>query len=221
MAGFVSAAATRRSRSRWWWTCPTSPQTRCRRFPANVRGGNPFDVAAIDDQLYVTDGGQNAVYAIDLPSRSFSVLATFAPVPNPLFGTLGGPVLEAVPTGIRESNGQLLVTLFRGFPFPAGTSVVEQVDPSTGSHAPLITGLKTAIDVRPVNSDGASTDYLVMQHALGPVFSGFGSLTLFRAAGAPVVVESCLNRPSSFVLDGKTGAVYVTEAFMGRLVVVE
>ena len=190
-------------------------------FPANVRGGNPFDVAAIGDQLYVTDGGQNALYAIDVPSHSFSVLATFAPIANPLFGTLGGPTVEAVPTGIRESNGQLLVTLFRGFPFPAGTSVVEQVDPSTGSHAPLIAGLKTAIDVLPVSDDGDSSDYLVLQHALGPVVSGAGSLTRFPAAGPPVVLTSCLNRPSSFVRDDKTGAIYVTEAFIGRLVVVE
>ena len=41
------------------------------------------------------------------------------------------------------------------------------------------------------------------------------------AAGPPVVLTSCLNRPSSFVLDDKTGAIYVTEAFIGRLVVVE
>jgi hypothetical protein len=190
-------------------------------FPANVRGGNPFDIAAIGDQLYVTDGGQNALYAIDVPTGAHAVLATFSAIPNPLFGTLGGPVVEAVPTGIRESDGQLLVTLFRGFPFPAGTSVVEQIDPSTGAHAPVIAGLKTAIDVLPVSDDGDATDHLVLQHALGPVLSGQGSLTRFPTVGAPAVLTSCLNRPTSFVRDEKTGTVYVTEIVNGRVAVVE
>ena len=195
-------------------------------FPANVRGGNSFDVAVIGDQLFVTDGGQNAVYRVDLLTRAFAVLATFAPVPNPLFNpappppSAGGPFVEAVPTGIRESNGQLLITLLRGFPFPAGTSVVEQVDPSTGAHAPFLTGFKTAIDVLPVSEDGESTDYLVMQHALGFILGGTGSLTRVPASGSPVVLTSCLTRPTSFTRDDKSGTVYVTE-LAGRVVVIE
>ena len=195
-------------------------------FPANVRGGNSFDVAVIGDQLFVTDGGQNAVYRVDLLTRAFAVLATFAPVPNPLFNpappppSAGGPFVEAVPTGIRESNGQLLITLLRGFPFPAGTSVVEQVDPSTGAHAPFLTGFKTAIDVLPVSEDGESTDYLVMQHALGFILGGTGSLTRVPASGSPVVLTSCLTRPTSFTRDDKSGTVYATE-LAGRVVVIE
>jgi hypothetical protein len=29
--------------------------------PGNVRGSNPFDLVAVGDQLYITDGGQNSV----------------------------------------------------------------------------------------------------------------------------------------------------------------
>lgn len=128
-------------------------------FAENVRGSNPFDLVAFGAQLYVTDGGQNMVRQVDIRTGAFSVLATFPNIPNPLFNptpppaSLGGPFVEAVPTGIRYFNGRLLVTLFRGFPFPAGTSVVEQVDPLTGQHAPFITGLKTAIDVLVTRED--------------------------------------------------------------------
>lgn len=41
------------------------------------------------------------------------------------------------------------MTLFRGFPFAASTSTVEQVDLQTGSHTLFISGLKTAIDILP------------------------------------------------------------------------
>jgi hypothetical protein len=160
-------------------------------------------------------------------------------IPNPLFNptpppaSLGGPFVEAVPTGIRYVNGRLLVTLFRGFPFPAGTSVVEQVDRLTGQHAPLITGLKTAIDVlvtredddgdRGDDGDGDRDDHrahLVLQHASGPVLSGPGLLRRFTMDGPPTLVTSGLNRPTSMILDKKTGTLYVTEIVGGRVVAI-
>jgi hypothetical protein len=84
---------------------------------------NPFGLVVIADRIYVTDGGRNLVWQVD------------------------------VPTGISTHAGQLLVTLFRGFPFPAGTSSVEQIDPTTGSRTTLIDGLKTAIDVLAARSE--------------------------------------------------------------------
>lgn len=109
---------------------------------------NPFDLVVVGGDLYVTDGGRNLVWQVDISSGKVSTLATFAPIPNPVF-PFGPPFIEAVPTGIAYSKGDLLVTLFRGFPFPPGTSVVEQIDAKTGAHAPLIIGLKSAIDVLP------------------------------------------------------------------------
>ena len=101
-------------------------------FPANVRNSNPFALVAVGNQLYVTDGGQNTLRQVDLTSGEFSTLATFPPIPNPT--PIGAPVID-VPTGIVYSDGKLLVTLFRGFPFLVSSSVVEQVDPVTGSEA--------------------------------------------------------------------------------------
>lgn len=189
-------------------------------FMDNIRLSNPFDLVAVGDQLYVTDGGRNSVWQIDIPTGSFSTLAEFPNIDNPFFPFgLGPPFSEAVPTGIAFFDEQLLVTLFRGVPFAPGTSVVEQVDPLTGDHAPFIDMLKTAIDVLPITSDG-DVDYLVLQHAsIGPFFGGPGLLLRFDTPdSAPVVVADCLSRPTSMTLDEKTGAVYVTELVTGRIV---
>ena len=58
-----------------------------------------------------------------------------------------------MPTGIAVSGDHLLVTLFRGVPFPPATSTVEQIDPLTGTDTPFIVGLKSAIDIHPIVKD--------------------------------------------------------------------
>jgi hypothetical protein len=179
-------------------------------LPDNVGLSNPFALVAAGDQLYVTDGGRNLVWQVDIPTGTYSILAQFPPVPNPLF-PIGGLTEEAVPTGITDFNGQLLVALFRGAPFAPGTSVVEQVDPA-GNHSPLISGLKTAIAVLPFDS-ARLTDYLVLQHAsAGPFFGSPGLLLRFATpAGPPTVIANCLARPTAMTLDAKTSTVYVTD----------
>ena len=179
----------------------------------NVRGSNPFDLVVVGDQIYVTDGGQNSVRQVDIPSGTFSTLVTFPNVPNTLFPGFGPPTSEAVPTGIAYDDGQLLVTLFTGFPFPPGASRVQQVDPSTGVATDLITGRKTAIDVIPL-ADGSDTDYLVLQHAspFGPFFPPPGLVLHFETpAGPPTTVAACLAGPTSMTLDKKAGTLYITE----------
>ncbi len=196
-------------------------------FADNIRLSNPFDLVVVDDQIYVTDGGQNSLRQVDIPTGAFSTLAGFPIIPNPLFNptppppSVGGPFVEAVPTGVRYSEGHLFVTLFRGFPFPPGTSVVEQVDPITGSHTSFITGLKTAIDVLPI-SEGGDTDDLVLQHASGsgPFLTPPGLLLHFETPGGPpTIIANCLTRPTSMTLDEKTGTLYMTE-LAGRIVAI-
>ena len=185
---------------------------------------NPFDLVAIADRIYVTDGGRNAVWQVEIPSGASSMLVEFPTVPNPAFPTIGGPVVEAVPTGISAHGGQLFVTLFRGFPFPAGASTVEQIDPVTGSGSTFIGGLKTAIDFLAVRSETAepSHDFLVLQHASSPVlFAAPGTLARIDGdSGAATVLADCLNRPTSMARDARTGAVYITELLTGKVLVV-
>ena len=191
-------------------------------FAPNIKLSNPFQLVAVEDTLYVTDGGRNLVWQIDLLTGSFSTLVTFPPIVNPLFGIVpaGGPFLDAVPTGIATSDDQLLVTLFRGVPFPPGTSTVEKIDPLTGTDTTFIAGLKTAIDILPIVEDEA-THYLVLQHAsVGPFFASPGLVLDFDSpAGPPTVVANCLTRPTTMTLDKKAGTLYVSE-YGGRVVAI-
>jgi hypothetical protein len=188
--------------------------------PQNVRGSNPFALVAVGDQLYVTDGAQNQLRQVDIPTGAISTVATFPTVPNPL--PIGPPLIEAVPTGIAYTGGQLLVTLFSGVPFAPGTSSVAQVDPASGSDLSFITGLTDAIGILPLK-ERASGDYLVLQTSSGPgpFFSGPGHLLRFDApGGAPSIVADCLELPTSMVLDKKTGTLYVTELTGGIVSIV-
>lgn len=190
-------------------------------LPEIVRGSNPFDLALVANQIYVTDGGRNLVWQVDAPSGSFSTLATFPTIPNPL--PVGGPVIEAVPTGIEYADGQLLVTLFRGVPFAPGTSTVVRIDPSTGEQAPFISGLKTAIDVLRTGT-GGDVRHLVLQHSSGPepFFAGPGLVLELDSPGAsPAELADCLERPTSMVLDERTGTLYVSELETGRIVALD
>jgi hypothetical protein len=189
-------------------------------FAGNVQLSNPYSLIAVDDVLYVTDGGRNRVWQVDLLTGSISTVVTFPQIPNPLFGIVpaGGPFLDAVPTGITASGDKLLVTLFRGVPFPPGTSTVQQIDPAMATQAALISGLKTAVDVISLG-EGDETNYLVLQHAsIGPFFGGPGLVLHFNTpAGPPTVVTNCLTRPTSMTLDRKSGTLYVSE-YGGRVV---
>lgn len=183
----------------------------------NVQLSNPFKLALKDDVLYATDGGRNLVWRIDLQSRSLAPLVSFPSIGNPLFPGLGGPRLEAVPTGIAVDGDSLLVTLFRGAPFPPGSSTVERVGLSAGGaphlDPPYIAGLKMAIGVVPTRVAGTSR-LLVLQHAsVGPFFGGPGLVLGFDGpAATPQLVSDCLSLPTAMARDGGTGRLFVTEA---------
>jgi len=194
-------------------------------FPANVDLTNPFALVGVRNQLYVTDGGQNAVWQIDIPTGAFWKLTEFPDIPNPLFPTVGGPFEEAVPTGIAYAGGRLLVTLFSGAPFAPGTSSVTQVF-LDGSQAPFLTGLKTAIGVLAIDGEDDEADdrrddrddddnpqYLVLENAsVGPFFNGPGLVLGFAATHhPPTVLADCLTRPTAMAFDRRMHALYVTD----------
>lgn len=203
-------------------------------FPENVRASNPFDLVVVGDQVYVTDGGRNLLWQVDIRTGAFSPLALFPDVANPAFPGLGGPFIQAVPTGIRYASGRLLVALFRGVPFLPGLSEIRSIDPQTGDQASLLTGLKTAIDLLPVEDgedDEAENEednnckevgrLLVLQHAsaTGPFFPPPGLLLEFKVDTAPTVVANNLTLPTSMTYDAETKTVFVTE-LGGRIIAV-
>jgi hypothetical protein len=185
-------------------------------FPPNVRHSNPYGVVKIGENLFVSDGGMNAVFAVNIDSGSISTLTAFPPIPNPLFPGFGGPFIEAVPDSIRESDGQLLVTLLRGFPFLPGNASVMKVNPSTGATTELVTGLTSAIDVLPVKEKG-NTRYLTLEISTNLLAGDPGRLQNFATAAGPgTVISNCLISPSSMVRDKDN--LYVTEIFTGRVI---
>jgi sugar lactone lactonase YvrE len=184
--------------------------------PNNVQGSNPFKLVPVDEQLYVTDGGRNLVWQVDLTTHAFAPLVAFPAIPNPLFGIgPGGPTIDAVPTGNAAWGDQLLVALFRGAPFPPGVSSIERVDPATGTETTWIGGLKTAIAVMPL----ADSSLLVLQLASSGLFFGSpGTLLKFSAPGGPpALLADCFTGPSAMALDAKSGRLYVSD-LTGRIV---
>jgi hypothetical protein len=122
-------------------------------------------------------------------------------------------------------------------------SVVERIDPSTGSHAPILGGFKSGIDVLALKHGGRaavdplelstddedqdrdgedrSSEYLVLQHASGPIMTGPGLLLRLEAPGSTsTVIASCLDSPTSMTRDEKTDTLYITELVTGRVLVV-
>jgi hypothetical protein len=186
--------------------------------PGNVRNSNPFGVLPVGDYLYVSNGGLNRLFKVDIDTGSYAELAVFSPIPNT--SGLGGPTaVEAVPTGLAYSGGKVLVSLLSGGPFIPGLSRVKAVDPVTGDQADFLTGLRTAIDVQPISSGG----YLVLENnfAPAPPFPPSGAtVRLFEDAGASsTVVNGCtLYRPTSLSIDPKTGVHYATELLRGTVV---
>ena len=184
-------------------------------FAPNVRHSNPFGIVGIGDKLYVADGGRNLVFEVDSQTGAFSVLATFAPIPNPL--PFGPPFMEAVPAGINVYNGQVLVALFRGFPFAPGTSDIVSVDPLTGTVSPFIDGLTSAIDVEPVKHKG-TTRFLTLEISVDFLAGVPGRLQRFETPSGPgVPISTCLIGPSDLVRDQKTGTLYIVSIFTGQI----
>lgn len=185
-------------------------------FPANVQHANPFGIVGIGNQLYVADGGRNAVFKVDTAAHSFSLLTAFPPLPNPL--PFGPPVIDAVPAGIENHNGQLLVALFRGFPFIPGSADIVSVNPTNGAVTPFIDGLSSAIDVLPVKTKG-KTSFLTLELSTDFLAGAPGRLQRFSTpAGPGTVISNCLIGPSDMVRDDKTGTLYITSIFTGRII---
>jgi hypothetical protein len=189
-------------------------------LPGNVRNSNPYDVVAVGNNLYVTNGGLNRLDQVDIASGAYAELAHFERIPN-LPGAAGPPSVEAVPTGIAYSSGTLLVALFSGGPFLPGVSRIKAVDPVSGDQMDFITGLRTAIDIRPIKH-GNDVDYLVLENnfAPAPPFPPTGAaIKCFETPDGPgtAVGDCTLNRPTSISLDRKNGVAYVTELLLGTV----
>lgn len=187
--------------------------------PGNVRNSNPFDMLVVGDNMFVTNGGLNKLYKVDLRTGAYADLAIFDRIPI-LPTATGQTSVEAVPTGLAYADGAVLVSLLSGFPFVPGASRVKAVDPVTGAQADFLTGLRTSIDVLPVR-EGRNTDFLALENNFSPVSPPTGAaIKRFDVpGGTSVAVHGCtMDRPTSMSLDTKSGTMYVTELLRGTVV---
>ncbi|WP_449421809.1 ScyD/ScyE family protein [Rhodanobacter lindaniclasticus] len=180
--------------------------------PDNISLSNPFGIVGLGRSFYVTDGGRNLTWKVDRLRGTSAPFVAFPDIPNPLFPHVGGPFMQAVPTGIIAVHDKLLVTLLRGAPFATGTATVEQLDVRQATSTPLISNLTTAIGSISLKQ-GRKAGLLVLEYAsAGPFFSGPGTVLRFDdPAGPPTKVADCLTAATSMTLDRRDGILYVTE----------
>ena len=122
-------------------------------FPANVDLTNPFALVGVGNQLYVTDGGQNAVVAGRHPERRSSGSWL-----NSRTSRIRCSQPSAGPTkrrSRRASHTRVVGCWSRSS--PARRSPRERPPFNevflNGSQTPFLTGLKTAIGVLPIDGD--------------------------------------------------------------------
>jgi hypothetical protein len=111
------------------------------------------------------------------------------------------------------------VTLLSVFPFPPDVAQVRIVDPRTGDNQSFISGLTSAIDVLPVKTRGGGDEFLTLEFSTNQLAQAPGRLQLFTSpGGTPAVIANCLITPTSMALDPKTGRLFLTEIFTGRVI---
>jgi hypothetical protein len=192
--------------------------------PENVAASNPFGLEIIDNHVFVTDGGMNNIWKVDINSGEIESLVSFPTIIFP-----SGQRQEAVPTGIRAFGEQLLVALLRGGdsnPQGAGLAEIRLVDPLTGGDAPFISGLTSAIDVLPVQPDEKTEFFYVLQFGRFPPPNGPGFLPTrllrFDSPSGPPVSNTVLpNFATSMTRNAETGDLYLTRLFANRVIRVQ
>lgn len=160
---------------------------------------NPFGLAAAPDgSFWITDAAANSLLRLEPESGEVSRIATF---PDLAEG------VQAVPTGLAfDRDGDALVTLFSGFPFPKGGSKIVKVTPD-GTVSDYVTGLSMVVDVR-VAPDGGV--YAVQLGEMGEtdILPDSGAILRLEEGRAEVVVGE-LSSPSALSF-GEAGDGYVT-----------
>lgn len=184
-----------------------------------IRASHPFGMVRDRNNVYVVDSGYNSVVKVNINTGRTQTLTTFAPLPNPRFPQMGGPVTDAVPTSIRLFGDQLLVTLFGGFPFAPGASQIRSVDPTTGISQPFITNLTSAMDVLPVRDANGTARFFVLELSTDLTANAPGRLRRFDSPTAtPAIVAPVLIGPSSMAVDPNSADIFVSEIFTGRII---
>lgn len=117
----------------------------------NILDSHPYGLAAgPDGMLYVADAGANVVLRIDPETGATEMVALIPGIPGPLPNPNRGGALEMdpVPTSVAfDEQGNVLVSLLAGFPFPPGASKVVSISAS-GELTDFAPGLTMTTDMQ-------------------------------------------------------------------------
>ncbi len=197
--------------------------------PNNQRASNIFGVEIFQKNLYVVDASFNLIYRVNISGGQYATFVMFPNKPNPLFPTIGGPFIEPVPDNIHRVGNQLLVPLLTGFPFVSGFSEIQSVSLKGGGRETFIPNLTSAIDVLHVETSddskhiGDAEDmYFTLEFSANQLMNQPGRLKFYSSPdAAPVTIVSNLISPTSMARDEKTGDIFITEIFTGRIIRVQ
>lgn len=135
---------------------------------------NPYGLTATPDGFVAVDAGGNDALKIT-SAGAISTISSFSPVNNPLFGTLGGPTSQAVPTSITMApDGTLFVGTLTGFPFAQGASSIYKI--ASDNSVTALTGFTNVIDV----AYGADNNLYVLQYTTTGIAGPPSAGELFR-----------------------------------------
>jgi hypothetical protein len=182
-----------------------------------VRSANPFGLARVGQTLYVADASSNTVIKVDADTGRARTLTRFGPLANPT--PVGPPMIDPVPDSISVYGDKLLISFLSGFPFPPQATRVVIVDRKTGATQPFITGLTSAIDVLPFGDRHDRSQFLVLEFSTNQLAGEPGALLRFTAPDAtPQIVADTLVSPTNVIRDPRTGELFITEIFTGRII---
>ena len=192
-------------------------------FPDNVKGSHLYGIVYYRKTFYLADAGHNQIKAVNRTTGDISILVTFPDRPNPLFGTIGGPFIEAVPDNIHRVGNRLIVPLLTGFPFVPGLSEIRSVGTRRGDDIGLIGGLSSAIDVLRADTDdedfaGEDSAYYTLEFSTNQLAGEPGRLRFYSSPdSAPVTLLSDLITPTSMAFDEDSGSIFITNIGPGTI----
>lgn len=177
----------------------------------NILDSHPYGLTAgPDGMLYVADAGANSVLRIDPETGETTLVALMPGIPGPLPNPNRGGAMEMdpVPTAVVfDQNGDPLVSLLAGFPFPPGASKVVSVS-AGGELADFATELTMTTDMQ----RGPDGRLYAVQMAVftdqGPTPDS-GRLVRIDDAGTVTEVLSGLSFPTALAF-APNGDAYLT-----------
>ncbi len=194
--------------------------------PNNVKASHLYGVEMFQRNLYIVDAGHNLIHSVDISTGTDSILTMFPDRPNPLFGTIGGPFIEAVPDSVHRFGNRLLVTLLTGFPFIPGMSEVRSVNMKDGTTSGLIPNLTSAIDVVRVGDesdfsagdDDTGSSYYTLEFSTNQLAQAPGRLRYFSSQSAtPVDLGVLLITPTAMARNADNGNIFITNTAPGTI----